>query len=301
MRVRSIGFLCVLASVAIFAGPAQSDTLIGCGSTLTESVTLDHDIGPCPDSGLTVEGGDVTLDMNGYTITGSGAGIGVLIRTSTDGTPANLSVMRGSITGFGTGLGILVQRPEGGCGEPGTIAVDKIATRSNETGISVFGFPGCATNITLSRNKVMDNAGDGVAAAVVGPIAILDNHVSGNGRVGIRASFDSVRRIEGNHVSRNAEDGIHIEDSVTSVISNRMSRNGGVGLVIRETVPSFIPKYVVTDNVADRNGIGGMSASSFPDPPGPPAGSDNVARHNGLWECVLIVCDSNRGHATTED
>jgi hypothetical protein len=299
MRVRSIGFLCVLASVAVYAGPAQSDTILGCGSTLTDSVTLDHDIGPCSEGGLTVEGGDVTLDLNDHTITGSGSGIGVLIRTPADGTPTSLSLRKGSIVGFGTGVGILVQKREGGCGEPGTIAVDRVEADANETGISVFGFPGCPANITLSRNKVIGNTGDGIAAAVVGPISILESYVAENGRVGVRASFDSVRRIEGNFVSRNGEDGIHIDDTVTSVINNRVMENGGIGISIRETVPTLIPRYYVADNVADNNGAGGMWAGSFPDAPGPPAGDGNAAKHNGGFQCVLVVCASNRGQAKT--
>jgi parallel beta helix pectate lyase-like protein len=300
MPVRSIGFLCVLASMTLFAGPAQSDTLLGCGSTLTESVTLDHDIGPCPEGGLGVEGGDVTLDLNGHTITGSGSGIGILIRASADETPANISVQNGSITGFGVGLGILAEKRVGNCPEPGVIDVDGLEVHSNKAGMSVFGFSSCITNITFSRNKVIGNSGDGIAAGLVGPIAILDNHVGKNGRVGIRAAFDSVRRIEGNFVSRNGEDGIHIDDTVTTVVNNRMMKNGGVGLSIRETIPTLLPRYYVADNVADNNGAGGMSAGSFPDPPDPPAGDANAAKHNGGIQCVLIVCAPNRGQAKTE-
>ena len=32
MRIGSIGFLCLLTCVAVFAAPAQSDTTLGCGS-----------------------------------------------------------------------------------------------------------------------------------------------------------------------------------------------------------------------------------------------------------------------------
>ena len=67
--------------------------------------------------------------------------------------------------------------------------------------------------------------------------------------------------------------------------------------MIRETVPSFIPNYQVSDNVANKNDGGGMTASSFPEPPGPPAGDGNSAKKNGNFQCVLIVCAKNRGHA----
>ena len=88
MRVRSIGFFFVLATAAVVAAPAHSDTVIACGSSLTESVTLDHDIGPCSEGALTVVGGDVTIDFNGHSITGSGRGNGMLITVLADGTAA---------------------------------------------------------------------------------------------------------------------------------------------------------------------------------------------------------------------
>ena len=208
MRVRSIGFLLVLVSVAVFAGPAQSDSSIECGSSLTESVTLDHDIGPCPQGALEVVGDDVTIDLNGHTITGSGGGTGVLITTPADGTAVNVSVTNGSVSGFGIGVGILVARPESGCGAAGKIAVENVGIRANQTGVSIFGFPGCPTAITLSRDNIMGNAGDGVTAAIVGPVSVLKSHIAKNGGVGIRAAFDSVRLIDGNLVAHNGADGV---------------------------------------------------------------------------------------------
>jgi len=300
MRVRLISFFLVLASVAVFAGPAQSDISVECGSSVTESVTLDHNIGPCSEGALTVVGGDVTIDLNGHTIIGSGSGTGVLITTAADGTAADVSVRNGLVAGFGIGVGVLAAKPESGCGAAGKISIENIGVLANETGVSIFGFPGCSTAITLSRDHIIGNAGDGVAAAVVGPVSILKSHIAKNGGVGIRAAFDSVRRIDGNLVSHNGADGVRVEDSVASITNNRMSHNGGVGLWIRDTISSLIPSYVVADNVADGNGLGGMTAGSFPDPPLGPAGENNRAKHNGLFQCVLIVCAPTRGRGPTE-
>jgi len=86
---------------------------------------------------------------------------------------------------------------------------------------------------------------------------------------------------------------------VSSVTNNVMLKNGGLGLSIRETVPGYIPHYVVSDNVADGNAMGGMSASAIPDPPGRPAGTGNAAKNNGNFQCVLIVCAKNRGQAAS--
>lgn len=296
MRVRSIGFLVVLAAGAVFAGPAQSDTVLGCGSTLIESVVLDHDIGPCPGDGLVIEGGNVSVDLNGHAIIGSSSGTGVSVRPSIDVALTNVSVTNGSITGFEVGLGIFVDEPAGGCGEAGAIRVDRVAIRSNGLGVSIFGF-GCETTILLSRNVVSNSVRDGILVGNVGPVSIVNNQIVGNGYDGIRAFFDCVRVIDGNFIARNAVDGIDIGDSVASITNNVLQKNGAVGLWIRESVAELIPSYYVADNVADGNGIGGMSASSFLDPPGPPAGQGNVAKHSGTYQCVLILCSANRGQA----
>jgi parallel beta-helix repeat protein len=300
MRVRSIGFLLVLATGAVFAGPAQSDTILGCGSTLTESMTLERDIGPCPEGGLAITGGDVTLDLNGHSVTGSGRSSGILITVPGDGDAGNVTVTNGSLSGFDTGIAVRVERPTSACPQLSTITLDRLEVRANETGMSAFGSTGCGANVTVSRNTISGNSGDGIDTALVSPIAILGNRITGNGQIGVHAFIDSARRIEDNVVSHNGADGVNIQDSVASIIGNTMSKNGGVGLTIRESISWFIPLYLVANNVADSNGSGGMSASSFPDPPAPPAGNGNEAKHNALFQCLVIICAPSRGQAKTQ-
>jgi len=43
-----------------------------------------------------------------------------------------------------------------------------------------------------------------------------------------------------------------------------------------------------------------MTAGAFPDPPTGPAGENNTAKHNGLFQCVLIVGAPNRGRGPIE-
>ena len=298
MRHRSVLFLCLLGCVAVFAAPAQSDTILGCGSVVTESLVLQNDIGPCAADGLIVQGGTATIDLNGHTISGSaGSGFGVRIAASETLPIADVRLSNGTIEGFGGGVSIVAAGSQA-CSSSSVITVDQLVVRANGSGISAFVTCGAAVNVT--RNLVEENAGDGIWGGVGnsgGAIHILDNRVVGNTGTGIKGIFDSVRRVEGNFVARNGKDGIYLEDTVASVKSNVMSRNGGVGLVIRETSPSFIPLYVVANNVADGNAAGGMIASSFPDPPGPPAGSGNSAKQNGVFQCTLIKCAANAGQA----
>jgi len=295
MRIGSIGFLCLLTCVAVFAAPARSDTTLGCGSVVTESVVLDHDIGPCAADGIIVRGDAVTVDLNGHRIRGSaGSGTGVGIVGDDLSPVGHVRVTNGGVTGFGQGVSVATTHD--GCSASSTITVDELRIRANGSGINAF--VTCAVTVTFQRNQIEANDGDGIRAGLNGgPIHILDNQVLRNAGTGIRGMFDSVRRVEGNLVAHNGGDGIHLEDTVSTVNGNFMLQNGGIGLVIRETVPSFIPDYEVSDNVANRNDGGGMTASSFPAPPGPPAGDGNSAKKNGNFQCVLIVCAKNRGHA----
>jgi hypothetical protein len=155
--------------------------------------------------------------------------------------------------------------------------------------------------VTVRRSAVTDNQRDGISVAVIGPVHVVDNVVRRNGGNGIRGAFDSLRTVDHNVVSRNAGFGILVEDSVSTITNNVMRRNGGTGLSISETVPEFIPRYVVSDNLATWNGNGGMSASSSPDPPGPPAGEGNAARNNAVFQCRVIVCSRFRGFADDGD
>ena len=267
MRHRSVLVLCLLGCVAVFAAPAQSDTILGCGSVVTESlVVLQHDIGPCAADGLIVQGGTATIDLNGHTIFGSaGSGVGIRIGASEALPIVNVRVSNGTVEAFGGGGVSILAAGSQACSSSSVITVDQLVVRANGSGMSAFVTCGAAVNLT--RNGVEGNAGDGIWAGVGNPggaIHILENRVVANTGTGIKGIFDSVRRVEGNFVARNGKDGIYLEDTVSSVESNVMSRNGGIGLVIRETIPSFIPHYLVANNVADANVAGGMIASSFP-------------------------------------
>jgi len=297
MRIGTVGLVCLLVCVALLAGPAHSEPLVGCGAVMTEDVVLQEDIGPCAGDGLVIHGGSVSVDLNGHQIVGSvGSGVGVRIAGSQETPVGDVRVSNGYVRGFG--VGVTVAAAGRGCLPAASIAIDGITVRESGAGISVF--VTCVNAVNLTGNAIEGNSGDGISAGAanrIGPIHILDNRVVGNGGTGIRGFFDSVRRVDGNFVAHNAGDGIYLEDTVSSVRGNRILRNGGVGLTIRETVPSFIPHYDVADNVADGNAGGGMIATSFPDPPGPPVGEGNSAKHNGEFQCVLIACAPNQGLA----
>src|SRR5215210_9323889 len=78
-RQRAPGPLLLAAMVtsllAVTAAPMYASH-VGCGSLITTDTTLDSDVGPCVGDGLIVAADDITLDLGGHTVSGTGTGAG---------------------------------------------------------------------------------------------------------------------------------------------------------------------------------------------------------------------------------
>jgi hypothetical protein len=295
MRSRSLSagaaLAVAVAALCLPAAPGYAASL-RCGDLVTASVVLDRDLS-CAETGLVVASSDVVVDLDGHTIAGSGVGAGVLV----SGGAARIEVRDGSVRGFASGVVI-----EGG----GTDADASSQTHDigiHDLGVSANAGDGIVVGVdfvhtvALDRNRIRGNGGTGISVGpFTAPVTVTGNRIVGNGEDGLLSSVDAVRVVHDNLVARNSDDGVEIGDSVAQVTGNKMMRNGRHGLSIFDSIAFFIPLYVVADNVADRNGIGGMiAAADLPTPP--PAGTGNAAKHNGVFDCVLIVCARNRGLA----
>jgi parallel beta-helix repeat protein len=90
-------------------GAAANDL---CGTTITGDLKLDHDL-VCGGDGLVVGADGIRVDLNGHTLAGSGAGLGVLVAGRSDVTIAN-----GVIRNFGVAVrmnastGIIIRHNE---------------------------------------------------------------------------------------------------------------------------------------------------------------------------------------------
>lgn len=91
----SLGFAVVEAP-----GVAQA-THLACGDTLMVSTKLDEDLGPCTGAGLIIGAINVTVDLNGHTLSGTGTTAGVDVGVNDDGF-GNVKVKNGTIVGFAT-------------------------------------------------------------------------------------------------------------------------------------------------------------------------------------------------------
>ena len=97
----------ISASIGVNLASSASAATVTCGQTVTTSITLAEDLGPCHGNGLVITGSGITVDLGGHTIRGDGspgttpaqAGI-VLDHVS------NVQVRNGTVRDFDGGIGV---------------------------------------------------------------------------------------------------------------------------------------------------------------------------------------------------
>ena len=85
----------VFAALVLAAGGAQQALALSCGDTLTSDTTLTANLA-CSGTALVVGADGITIDLNGYTISGDGTGLGI----DNTGGYDNVTIKNGTITGF---------------------------------------------------------------------------------------------------------------------------------------------------------------------------------------------------------
>ena len=71
LRVLPVVALLALSGVTAAAGQSPP-TGLECGDTITADTTLDRDLTNCPSNGIIIGADDITLDLNGHSISGDG-------------------------------------------------------------------------------------------------------------------------------------------------------------------------------------------------------------------------------------
>lgn len=157
--------------------PAVATGGVNCGDVVSHNVTLTRNL-TCTGDGLTVaEGANVRIDLNGYTLRGSGTGLGISNGSPTSATNpvhyiAGLTVRNGTVTGFGAGISAN--------GAVGPVRVQSARLLNNRVGVFAAGSPGSvgpASSISGSAFRGNDQG------AVVGN-ATIDTSIFDNNAVG---------------------------------------------------------------------------------------------------------------------
>jgi len=222
-----------LAVLGTSAG-AQTSPQPACGATITASVTLTADVGPCnAGNGLIVKGSNFLVNLNGHRVFSSLAlprniGVdsdGIYIPADVVGIKlvdaVGVSVVNGTVEHFNAGvsieggsgntvLGVTAQSNQGPCiGED----FSTFATGQYGDGIVVFGSP----NNRLLNNTIRDN-GPFSGIALVANTAFITRAV---------APYPSGNTVSGNRVEDNnicfADIGIRIEGP--GATNNRVTNN----------------------------------------------------------------------------
>jgi parallel beta-helix repeat protein len=277
-----------MAMLAVTAVPATA-AVVTCGTVVTTDITLTEDLGPCVGDALIAGADDITIDLGGYTIGGTGTGAGVRVAQH-----SGVTVTKGTIQGFHTGV-VLDESTDS--------TVSKLVLRDNVRGVNVAGSDG---NL-VEKNTILDSGLDAIRLGLSADNVISKNALSGNvfgigvadfstrnlveknvirdtREFGIAVFSDSdSNRIERNDVQRTLQgDGITVaaDSDGTSIFKNIASVNGQDG------IDTDNPQTTITGNIANSNVDLGIEAV-----PGTTDGGGNQASGNGnSAQCVGVSC-----------
>lgn len=174
-------------------------------------------------SGIIVAANNVSIDFNGYSITGSSTGYGVNLETST-----NVELRNGTITNFGVGVSDnegmnstrvinmrIVNNTGTGIALDWHCEVRDCLISGNGSGINVWG-------CVVQGNIVSGNASYAIAGS---NSTIINNTVSLNSGLGISGNYSTVKN---NAVTANAGGGIQMSNAL--VDGNTAHSNSGFNL-----------------------------------------------------------------------
>ncbi len=245
-----VASLAVAASIAVVS-PAQA-AHVSCGQVITQSTTLDSDVGPCSNNGIVVGADNITLDLNGRRVfggpgPGDRAGIYLLRRTG-------VTVKNGTVSDFDGGVVI-----EGGSNNlvTGVHARDNVG-RGTGTQRTLYG-DGIAI-LSSSDNRVVANRATGNGPyAGIGVYSLVDvDHprattgVSRNNVLDGNQLSDNVRARDGS-LNNPESFGVRFEPGGENNVArnNQMVRNGldGIGIF------SGLGGHLVENNLIHGNGF----------------------------------------------
>ena len=248
MRKRTLRETTLLARIAIAAAalaallaPAPAvakKPAISCGDVVTGTVKLESDLVDCPGDALIVGADDVTIDLEGHTIDGTGAGafhVGINNEAGHDG----LAVRNGTIQEFFKAIS---------SGLPGSTAdggrVRNVLFLHNRFGMTAFGDgnrlcrnaaigpggPASSGGISVSGNGnwLLGNTVIGTNEALVanGSDNDVERNVSSGNEVGIAAGVGTGSDVEHNSITGSSATGILLNDFDGGDVSRNLVANG---------------------------------------------------------------------------
>lgn len=297
----------VLAIAGLLAAATAGSLPLGavqCGDTVTDNLVLTWNLGPCTGNGLVVSRSNITIDLNGFHIQGTGAP-GSYGITAAAG-PFELTVIGpGTISNFEHGIHadgrrVTIQHVtlvDNTYGIVGAAIGFKILNNTirgeghGAEGISVGNPKGGFNSASIQGNRVTGHTGAGMNLRA-GSFELIDNTIVKNG-LGVRASWGwpgymvGLRMVE-NIVSRNSGDGVSFVSWFSGSLDmkdNRITHNRGSGVTVGNisTLSSSgvsIDENTVTHNAGSGISIGGRAVRGQV--------TENRVLHNGVVDLYLF-------------
>jgi parallel beta-helix repeat protein len=227
--LRLLPLIALLALSGVTAAAGQSPPAgVQCGDTITTDTILDHDLTGCQSNGILIGADDITLDLNGHTISGNGKPVrrcprrqpcdfGVL-NDRHDG----VTIRNGSLHGFG--VGVLI----GGVRENRLV---ELSSSRNQ----YFGYVIADSSRSVIRDSsATDNPrpdGDGLGVFVSHDLRIVHNTFRRNGQIGIHLEKSTGNLVKGNEFVDNGDFGVFVQANGNQIRGNRCVR-GGAGILV---------------------------------------------------------------------
>ena len=274
----------VIGALLAPVSPASAEPL-GCGTVITETTTLDADVGPCIGDGLVVGADHITLDLGGHRVfgppepgDGNQAGIRVPDRIG-------VTVQNGTVSGFDAGVflqngagnhtitgmtlrdnlgpdtvasylgdGIYVENSPGA-----HIVGNTLVNNGIFDGIGVYGVR--SAGATVENNLVEDSRGPSDRSASYGQGIIANGFVDENDRgktvLGHKILNNIVRRSDSGGISNsNHTDGAIVGNTVED---NGLNNRNGNGIAVRLGIGAPPgTRMLVEDNQIHGNGLNGI-------------------------------------------
>ncbi len=278
--------------------PPQAPAAVKCGDTITNNTTLVADVGPCSGDGIIVGAGNITLNLNGRTVSGTpgpgdGNHAGIRLTDRTGVTVTGLpgaSGKKGTVTGFDAG--VVINRGAGNTVE-NVAAHDNVGPQNADLGDGIAIFES-ANNRILNNEILRSGVYDGIAVLGLGADnnliqgnVVADNPLqeafrqSGQGIVISNVLEVSTRQpVRGNKVIGNT-----VRNNPTSGISTIANVDGHIA---GNTVEGNGYRFYGVDDFAPGHGIGVQGGPGLEDRSARMVVEDNVTNGNGIIGIVVV-------------
>ena len=243
-------------SVCLFALPGEvvRANHVDCGDVITTDTVLDADL-TCPGAGLIIGADNITLDLNGHTLTGPGFDCttscgpfpsvpdGVRVRGH-----SGVTITNGYITAFLFGINLN--------GASHNVIAHVVTTDNTFNGIALFSGSdnNLVTHCTSSNNSsfgvIVNNGSDD---NVVQYCALTGNSTGvfvGGGGMGA----PSFRNYIAHNGVRNNAVGIHLRDADDNVVERNVVEDNGHGILMGEGADRNVTQH----NIVNRSSQSGL-------------------------------------------